>query len=555
VTSDPRAFLALDLGGATSSVALIGRLAHRWRLVGSLAMPASTPVDAIVVELIRRVTASDPGLAAGIGLPEVEIPRTGGAIDGADAEAAPELPRLVARSAPRRTLLALAVSARALDPLADAARRTGWRTTTATLDGGDALRLTNRILDPAIDVVLVGAGDPPGADERRQLAELAGIVAGAVARRPELSVVLAGAMADQLPRLEGTAGGAGAARPGEPLLAPAATAGDPPGLPLRLLLDEVRGGTDDPRRAAGRITAALADVLDRRVELIEIGFDGGLRATAAPGIGGDEAQATVSIVADAALLPPDPDDATVDRVMAWMTIPIDRHRLRDRLRELRLWPWSGIAGDGARLRLAAARAAMGVLVEATPEQSAMPAPDVVVVSGGAFAVAPGPAIALAVADVLRRPGAIALGHDHARVLGALGVIPDAGERRHALLDLADDILTPLGTVVIPGGIRAGTSAGRLTVHAGTGASETDLVPGALEVVDLPPGDVATAEFSFRDTVRLGGRGRRFAVDVSGGLGGLLIDLRDVPLRLPDRLDRRRELLDAWQESLWLTRER
>jgi hypothetical protein len=198
---------------------------------------------------------------------------------------------------------------------------------------------------------------------------------------------------------------------------------------------------------------------------------------------------------------------------------------------------------------------MAVLVEATPEQSALPAPDVVVVAGGAFAVAPGPAIALAVADVLRRPGAIALAHDHARILGALGVIPDAGERRQALIDLSDDILTPLGTIVIPGGIRAGTSAGHLTVHADTGASETDLVPGALEVVDLAPGDVATAEFSFRDTVRLGARGRRFAIDVSGGLGGLLVDLRDVPLRLPERLDRRRELLDAWQESLWLTRDR
>ena len=562
MTSDPRAFLALDLGGATSSVALIGRLAHRWRLVGALAMPASTPVDAIVAELIRRVTASDPGLATAIRLPDVgSAPPAGrdAASDDADAadDATSDLPRLVARSAPRRTLLALAVSNRALEPLADAARRTGWRTTTATLDGSDALRLTNRLLDPSVDVVLVGAGDPPGADERRQLGRLAGIVAGAVARRPELTVLLAGAMADQLPRLEagGDRGGPAEGRPGELLLAPAASAGDPPGQPLRLLLDEVRGGPDDPRRAAGRITAALADVLDRRVELIEIGFDGGLRATAAPGIGGDEAEATVSIVADAALLPPDPDDATVDRVMSWMTIPIDRHRLRDRLRELRLWPWSGIAGDGARLRLAAARAAMGVLVEATPEQSALPAPDVVVVCGGAFAVAPGPAIALAVADVLRRPGAIALGHDHARLLGALGVIPDAGERRQALLDLADDILTPLGTIVIPGGIRAGSSAGRLTVHAGTGASETDLVPGALEVVDLPPGDVATAEFSFRDTVRLGARGRRFAVDVSGGLGGLLIDLRDVPLRLPDRLDRRRELLDAWQESLWLTRDR
>ena len=550
MTSDPRAFLALDLGGATTSVAVIGRLAHRWRLVGAVSMPAATPADAIAVELVRRVAASDPGLARAIGLPATADPAEAERVIG-------DLPRLVGRSAPRRNLLAVAASERALEPVADAARRTGWRTTTATLDGTDALRLTNRILDPTVDVVLAGAGDPPGADERRLLPELAGIVAGAVARRPELTVVLAGAMAEHLGRLEagGGNGSRPADRPGELLLAPAATAGEPPGAPLRELLDEVRGGPDDPRRAAGRITAALADVLDRRVELVEIGFDGGLRATAIPGIGGDDAEAMVSIVADAALLPPDPDDATVDRVLSWMTIPIDRHRLRDQLRELRLWPWSGIAGDGARLRLAAARAALSVLVGATPQQSALPAPDLVVVAGGAFAVAPGPAIALAVADVLRRPGAVAIAHDHARVLGALGVIPDASERRQALIDLADDVLTPLGTVVIPAGIRAGASAGRLTVHAGTGASETDLVPGALEVVDLPPGDVATAEFSFRDTVRLGGRGRRFAVDVSGGLGGLLVDLRDVPLRLPDRLDRRRELLGAWQESLWLTRDR
>jgi hypothetical protein len=95
----------------------------------------------------------------------------------------------------------------------------------------------------------------------------------------------------------------------------------------------------------------------------------------------------------------------------------------------------------------------------------------------------------------------------------------------------------------------------MTVHAGTGASDTNLVPGGLEIVDLPPGEVATAEFHFRDAVRLGTRGRRFAIDVSGGLGGLLVDLRDVPLRLPERMDRRRELLEAWQESLWLTRDR
>jgi hypothetical protein len=541
--SDPRAFLALDLGAATSSVALIGRLAHRWRLIGSLALPAPIDPDALGREVIRRAVAADHDLARTIGI------TTG---DGAAADLAVNPPKLVARSIPPQTMLVCAANQRAREPYVAAARMTGWRTRSAVLDGSDPLQLMAALLAPEVDVVLVGAGDPPGPDERRLLDELASIVTGAVARRPELTVILAGAMADQLGRLEAAAEGE---RRGEILLAPTATAGDPAGSALRELLDDVRGGPNDPRRAAGRAASALADVLDRRIELVEIGFDGGLRASASPAIGGGDPRTTVSIVADAGLLPIDPGDDTVDRVMAWTTLSLDRHRLRDRLRELRISPWGGVAGDGARLRLAAARAALSILVEATPEQSALPAPDLLIVAGGAFAAAPGPAIALAVADVVRRPGAVALAHDHARLLGPLGMIPDGGERRQALSDLADDLLAPLGSVVIPGGIRAGTSAGHLTIHAGTGASETDLVPGGLELVDLPPGEVATAEFHFRDMVRLGTRGRRFAVDVSGGLGGLLVDLRDVPLRLPERPERRRELLDAWQESLWMTRDR
>ena len=543
--SDPRAFLAFDLGAATSSAALIGRLAHRWRLLGSLALPAPIEPDVLAREVIRRAVAADHGMARAIGL-------ASGNGTGAAAPIATMPPQLIARSIAPQTMVVCAATERAREPYLAAARMTGWRTRSAILDGSDPLRLIAALLTAEVDVVLVGAGDPPGPDERQHVEELAAVVTGAVARRPELTVILAGAMSDHLGRIEAAGGGD---RRGEILLGPAASAGDPPGSALRELLDDVRGGPNDPRRAAGRAASALADVLDRRIELIEIGFDGGLRASASPAVGGADPRTTVSIVADAGLVPIDPGDETVDRVMAWTTLSLDRHRLRDRLRELRISPWGGIAGDGARLRLAAARAALAILVEATPEQSALPAPDLLIVAGGAFAAAPGPAIALAAADVVRRPGAVALAYDHARLLGPLGMIPDGGERRQALSDLADDVLTPLGSVVIPGGIRAGTSAGRLTVHAGIGASETDLVPGGLELVDLPPGEVATAEFQFRDMVRLGTRGHRFAVDVSGGLGGLLVDLRDVPLRLPERAERRRELLEAWQESLWTTRDR
>ncbi len=76
------------------------------------------------------------------------------------------------------------------------------------------------------------------------------------------------------------------------------------------------------------------------------------------------------------------------------------------------------------------------------------------------------------------------------------------------------------------------------------------MPGGLQLVDLPPGERAVVELRFRDTVDLGVRVRHVAVEVAGGLAGLLVDLRDVPLRLPDRPERRRDLLAAWQSALW-----
>jgi hypothetical protein len=78
------------------------------------------------------------------------------------------------------------------------------------------------------------------------------------------------------------------------------------------------------------------------------------------------------------------------------------------------------------------------------------------------------------------------------------------------------------------------------------------VPGAVQLVDLPPGIGATIELETREGAWLGVKARRIALDVVGGLGGLLVDTRDVPLRLPDRAERRRELLDAWQRPLWPT---
>jgi hypothetical protein len=535
VTSQPHAFLTIDHGSATVSVALIGRAGGAWRLIGSLAIPAGADLDPAIDLLVERTVAADPVVAEGLGV--IGLPRA-------------DFPILEVRSLRPKRLAVVTGSERTLAGLVATAARSGWRTSGASTETVDPLAMTRLLLDRGVEAIVVGAGDPPRADERGAIRELATLVAAVAVRRPEIPIVLSGSMSEALD-VFGDVG----ARPGEVVLGPAAqrrTAGidaDAPD-PLADLLLELALPADDPRRALASGTKTLADVLDRRIEAIMLGHDAAARAVAVPGSGGEPSTVRLGVVPAAAVAPEEPDDEVVDGIIAWSTMPADRHRIRDRMRELRIAPWSDPAGDGAALRMAAARAALTRLAHATASFDAGPVPDLVVAASGVWTSVPAPAVALAHIDVLRRPGASQYALDHARLIGPLGAIPDAGERRVLLMDLVDDLLAPLGSVVTPAGLRAGRSIGTVAVHARDGISELDLMPGGLELVDLPPGATAVAEFKFRERVRLGGRGRHFAIDVAGGLGGLMVDLRDVPLRLPDRADRRRDLLAAWQSSLW-----
>ena len=557
MTSDPRAFFTLDLGAATTAAALIGRIDGRWHLLGALACPSGIEPETILTRLAERVLGADDLIAETIGAADLGPPA--------------EWPRLESRSAPPPRLAVLAASGSTLERLETTAEAAGWNVTGGSLEDDDVLDLVRASLEPGRATILAGTADPPGGPERGRARALSELVEALATRRPDGALILSGGLATGKPAvvdipetgLDPDADGT-VADAAERLFAPApggwsgigsdrrSVAWFPRapaiGRPSRFDLDRPcrrvacvgppathRGRRDRPRRRAAG--GGLAAGPDRRRR----------------GSAGHRSCAT--FVPDAGLVPEVLDDEYVDEVMAWSTIPFDRIRLRDRLSELRRAPWGDPDGDGAALRLAAARAALGRLVAATPSFADLPAPDLIVAAGGAFCAAPGPAVALALADMLRRSGACGLALDHARLLGPLGTIPDEGERRAMIADLADELLAPLGSVISPQGMHAGRSAGRVTVHGSTGSTELDLVPGGLQLVDLPPGQVATAEFEFRDTVRLGTRGRHFAVEVAGGLGGLLVDLRDIPLRMPDRLEHRRELLAAWQGALWVGADR
>lgn len=542
MTNVPRALLAIDAGAATISVALLGKPADRWRLLGSMSAPAGTPPDTLATILADRLVRADLALADHVG-----VTRT--AVDG--------LPRLEARSSPAATLAVLGSSKRAVDLLAAVAARTPWHVRAASPETHDPREMTELALRPEIAAVLVGAGDPPGPDERGWLDDLAALVGAVARRRPELRVVLAGPVAARPEWADGF---------GEPVegaservfQAPPIGVRSGPDEPLREVLESLIPDTTDTRHGAVRAVLSLADALDRRVEVIDVGLDGGLRAMASPGVADQGPSAIAVRTAQAALVPAELDDAAVEAVLAWTTGSLDRHRMGDRLLDLRAQPWADASGDGARLRLAAARAALARLAARSTDIGNLASPDITIVAGGAFAVAPPRAVALAIADTIRRSGATQLAIDHARLLGPLGTIDDPDERRDLVADLADDLIAPLGSLLVvagvPGSLRGTARAGRLTLD-GDLHGRHDLAAGEISFIDLAPGDQAVATLEFRDAARIGHRARRVAVPVSGGVAGIAVDLRDIPLRLPERRDRRRAALAGWSELAWPTDER
>ena len=518
--------VVVEQGTATVAVSILARVAGRWRLVASEAAPEAVGADALVARLVQAARAADADLAR-------DLPTPARAID---------LPRVASRGAAVPGAAVLAASEPQAAVLAAAVRTAGFALR-APDAAPDLLGALAAALRPDVTVVVAGSGPKPTSDERGIADEILAAIGSIAARRPEVSFVVAGPLAARIAAPDVRARTA-------VVDDPAAADG---GLALRETLLEIGLSPDHTRRGIVAAAREIALLLELRVEVIEVGHAAGMRLLAWPaGEGAASTDARVAVLADGALVPPDPPDEMVDAIAAWSPVALDRVRLRDRLVEAYETPWGDLDGEGATLVIAAARAAVERLVASTPDVGALPAADLLVAAGGAWADAPAPAVALALVDAARRPGAMQLGLDHARLLGPLGLVADPDERRALIAGAIDDIVLPLGTAIIPRGIRTGRgSAGHLSLTVdGSITTYMDLEAGGIHLVDLPPGATGVARLAVRDAVDLGVRGREFEVPVSGGLGGLLVDMRDVPLRLPSRPDRRREALAAWQRPLW-----
>lgn len=526
----------IDRGSASVSAALVADVEGRWRLLASGVFPSAVDTDTVV-----RYVAERAGEAARA------IPAAAAVADGwRDRE------RVEATTPPLRRIAVLAPNQRRVSELAASAWRAGWQVgARISPDKSDALATGAALGDPGLDAILLGAADPPRGDERRPVEELAAIAAAIAAQRPTILTVLSGAAVehDGLFDTSRTVLGPGPTPQGE------SQDGDELARVLTVLGGQIEGG----RLAAARSVAALASVLERSVESVDVGASYGSWFRAAPSHEADLAEGALEgfVLADGAMVPPgvaDDEDA-LDEVIGWSPLRIDRPTHRDRLRDLQAHPWQDAVGEGALLRVAAGRAALARIEDervaqggSAPEET--PAPELLVIAGGAFALAPGSAVALAAADTIRRPGMTRLAYDHARLLAPLGMLAD-GERLDLVHDLAGDLLMPLGSLLVLAGGRQGRDLGTLHVESEWASHEPQpLASGALRVIELPPGAPAQLEIETKDGRFGRSRAHSVGYEAVGGLGGLLVDTRGVPMRLPQHTERRREVVAQWQRSLW-----
>ncbi len=542
VSSDPLSFFTLDRGTASTAVSLIAPVEGRFRLLASGTGPAGADTDALLEDLVRRVTAVDPEL-----LPAPDAWGGWARLEVATAEA----PRVVCA----------ATTDRALTLLERAFAASGWDVVGRIIAGrADALAVHDLVFDPAVAILAVAAAEPASSEDRAAMARLGPMLGAFLARRPDLEVLLCGTVAgwtdglpaDRLTRLPPLPDGPSTAD-SEVRSELRALAGS------RAVADAGRqpGGSPESRSAPDGRTglavsvATLAGLLDRRVEGIEVGHAAGSRVLAGP-----DGLVAHLVTTDGALVPRHllRDEREIEAIARWSTVRADPFTLHDRIRNLGITPWRDASGDGSRLRLAALRAALMRLDAAwqvTAGADAAAGADLLVGSGGAFGAVPPAAAALAVVDTMRRPGALTLFHDHARILAPLGSLPDETDRRRLLVDLLDDVLLPLGSAIVASDVRPGARAtATIRITSSLQQHDLELSSGALRLLDLPPGVPARVELELREGTLLGGRNRRMALDVTGGLGGLLVDTREIPLHLPDRSERRRALLESWERPVW-----
>jgi hypothetical protein len=526
--------LLVDAGSAWTKAAVVARSRGRWRLVAHDAQPTIWGEETLRDTLAARIAPS---------------------ADRRVAERVRELlagaPRISCHTPRRAGRLALAAVSDELSGASArrAAESAGWTIEVmATADDGRSL--TERLAalqEVDVDAWLLAGGFETGRAD--QALEMAGLVAAA--RGGSGAPVLwagASSLGDEVALLfepEALTVVANAR--------PSAAEEDP--LPLRHALEDLLQRAIEPAGtrqhtpvAFRRSVAQLARATGRRIVGVDIGshYLTWVRSD-------EEGAAESRVFAAGGLASARQATGGPGRLARWMPMAIDELAVADALQNLNARPATlPQTEDELAIVHAAVRQQLGLALEADGVAGVeLDGIDLLIGAGRSLAAAPRPAqAAQMLVDGVRPLGVTQLALDAAGILPPLGALDDA-EIGEGMGVLRDDLLVPLGTSVVVRGGRPGQLVMRVSIHR-TGwptIGPLDLRSGQLQVVPLARGHDAELEIELHNGASLGGprRARHATANAMGGVVGLILDARGVPLGLPRRTDDRRAVLASWRD--------
>jgi hypothetical protein len=251
----------------------------------------------------------------------------------------------------------------------------------------------------------------------------------------------------------------------------------------------------------------------------------------------------------------------LEDIMRWLPLDIAPSVVRDYLYQRSLYPGTipatkedhaiGHAISRQALYLALREARRNFPAEARlVKRGLMPLFEPILAGGGALSDAPTPGQSLLLLlDALQPVGITSIILDQNNLLPLLGAAAESNQLLPVQV-LESGAFLSLGTIV---SVISSASYGlpvlraRLTYEDGTEA-RVEVKFGGLEILPLAMGQTARLTLQPLQRSDIGnGPGRNAAVQVAGGVMGVVIDARGRPLILPDDPVRRRELLKKW---LW-----
>jgi hypothetical protein len=319
--------------------------------------------------------------------------------------------------------------------------------------------------------------------------------------------------------------------------------------------------------AMGRVVRFLSTVIDARKGMLGVDL-GASHTTVASAFAGDLQLCVLPQLGVGNGLPGMIAETHLAQIMRWLPFDITEDYVLDYLHNKPLHPGSlptnleDLAIEQAIARQVI-RLAIGKNLSFFPKdaiypiQGTIPWFDRIMVSGSSMARTPKlEQSLLMILDAIQPVGIATVILDQNNLASSIGASAEL-EPLMAVHILESNAFINLGTVISPVGNTQGKHNPILRIqimYEGEKQGVMEVLEGDITCFRLPHGRIADIYVQPLQNANIGlGRGRGGWVRrVVGGVFGLIIDARGRPIKVPNQLSRRQEILNAWQQALALS---